>query len=74
MSALLPHQKTIQQAVEHVSNGGTIRFLDESERRLQDIEELSRRRKVHIDKCIADIYKELGKDEPTKESWLFNDV
>ena len=70
----LPHQKTIRKAVEHVSNGGTIRVLDERERRLQDMAELKRRRKAHIDKVISDIYRELGKEEPQKESWLVNDV
>lgn len=46
---------------------GYLEFLD-------DMEEINNRRKAHINKVIADIYKELGKEEPPKESWLKNDV
>lgn len=62
MEIELPHE-FIKRCKDHIANGGKIRMITEVERRQKDREELVRRRKAHLDKCIADIYKELGKDE-----------
>ncbi len=37
-------------------------------------EEIANRRKIHVEKVITEIYEELGKEEPAKDSWLKNDV